>query len=361
MAEKKDQKAAENSNVPAERQEMQVASQMFTGAVLREMASIDNSIQLSAYQKKLAEHLFIQIDTSLKELEAKRLKDGKDSSPYLWANVNMQKLALSAMHRIELELDALIPGTIYPIPYWNGKLKKYDLDLRIGYIGADTYKRKFAIDPPKDIIYELVYSKDKFTVIKKGVDRDVESYRIDIESPFDRGEVVGGFGYIVHEDATKNKLVLVNKKEFDRAKAAGKSGGSFWSTWEDRMQEKTVVLRTLKHVKVDPARVNEGYLDAERDLEDQQDAETKIKEQANTGKVVDITPTGEQKQIEDSKQTEGTKAEDPQTTIERKECPKGGYVTKELCGECKDKTKGCPDWDVPKDGKKAANGKGPGF
>lgn len=288
--------AATGSNVPAARQEMAVASQAFMNSVIREMSSVSESVQMTPYQKKLAEHLFIHIDMCLKELEAKRIKDGQTSkAPIVWANVNMQKLALSAMHRIELELDALIPGTIYPIPYFNGKLQKYDLDLRIGYVGEDYYKRKMALDPPRDVIYELVYSNDEFVVHKKGVNRDVETYEFRIKNPFDRGDVVGGFGYIVYEDATKNKLIIVDKKEFDRAKKAGQSGGSFWKDWDDRMQLKTVSHRTMKHVKVDPAKVNQAYLVAEADMIDRQEAEAEIEKEANKGKVIDITE--EQKEL----------------------------------------------------------------
>ncbi len=36
--------------------------------------------------------------------------------------------------------------------------------------------------------------------------------------------------------------------------------------------------------------------------------------------------------------------EDPPVAIERKECPKGGFITKEICAGCKDNTKGCPAW-----------------
>lgn len=298
----------EKTNVPAERQQMTVASQSFIGAVLREMSSIDASVELTPYQKKLAEHLFIHIDMSLKEAEAKRERENKQVTPFLWANVNMAKLALSAMHRIELELDALIPNTIYPIPYWNGKLKKYDLDLRIGYVGADTYKRKFALNPPKDVIYELVREHDEFTALKKGFNRDVESYEFNIKDPFNRGEVVGGFGYIMYDDPSKNKLILVDKKEFERARIAGKSGGTFWKDWEDRMQLKTVVLRTLAKITVDPARVNQAFLAAERDLEDRQEAEEEIRQFENTGPIIDVT--GDQKAVAAGEPTNGTHAQE---------------------------------------------------
>ena len=145
-------------------------STRFTDMVMREFAGSIGVIKFSDYQKKLTQHLFVKIDAQLKDLEAKRLKDGKRVAPYEWANINMEKLAIDAVHRIELGLDALIPNHISPIPYWNGKKSKYDLDLRVGYEGKDYYRRKKAVEEPVQIIYELVYSNDDFAVIKQ--DRD---------------------------------------------------------------------------------------------------------------------------------------------------------------------------------------------
>ena len=49
-------------------------------------------------------------------------------------------------------------------------------------------------------------------------------------------------------------------------------------------------------------------------------------------------------QKEALKKKAGEKKEDPDVTVERKECPKGGFITKEICAGCKDNTKGCPEW-----------------
>jgi hypothetical protein len=49
-------------------------------------------------------------------------------------------------------------------------------------------------------------------------------------------------------------------------------------------------------------------------------------------------------QKEALKKKAAEKASGSETVEARFECPKGGYVTKAICGACKDKTKGCPDW-----------------
>jgi recombination protein RecT len=295
-------------------------SERFTGMVIKEFSgTVGDGVQLSEDQKRLAQHLFVKIDAALNALESKRLKENKNGEPIVWNNINMQKLALDAMHRIELGLDALIPNHIHPIPYWNGKQQKYDLDLRIGYVGKDYYRRTVALDQPKDIIYELVYSTDKFVALKKSINNKIESFEFEIKKPFDRGDILGGFGYIVYEDETKNKLVLVTAKDFDKSKSKGNN--VFWSNYPTEMKYKTLVTRVTDKLTIDPKKVSASYgAVEEQELEDSIEAE--ITENANqtpidtTATVVEPgaeTPAGE------TTGDQGTGDEPPMTDEEKAE------------------------------------------
>lgn len=266
-------------------------SQRFTSAVVKEFSNQVGVLELTPLQQRLAQHMFIAIDTQLKGLETKRTDQNRPA--IVWANINMAKLAIDAVHRVELGLDALISNHIHPIPYLNSRTKLYDLDLRIGYAGKDCYKRKMALDPPKDIIYELVCKKDEFTPIKKSAKSEVESYQFDIPNAFDRGEVVGGFGYIIYEDPKKNKLVLVSKADFDKSKNLAKGGGKFWEDYPTEMKYKTLVHRTLAQIGVDPEKVNASYMKVEID-DAAGAAERDIAENANSN-IVDVEPEEELK------------------------------------------------------------------
>uniref|UniRef100_A0A6M3LKF6 Putative DNA recombination protein n=1 Tax=viral metagenome TaxID=1070528 RepID=A0A6M3LKF6_9ZZZZ len=263
-------------------------SQRFTLAVMKEFGStVGGKLELSPYKQTLAQHLFIGVDNALRDLEANRLKKGQQSIPMVWANINMNKLAIDAVHRVELGLDALIPGHIYPIPYLNGKTGRYDLDLRIGYIGKDLYRREMATEKPLDIIYQLVHKKDVFRPI---MTPGAESYELEITDPFDRGEVVGGFGYILYADSKKNKLVLVSKADFDKSKK--KSGSDkFWGPYEKEMQFKTLVNRVTSKLAVDPKKVNSSYAQVEVD-EAQEASERDIEQNANQ-EIIDVEPEQE--------------------------------------------------------------------
>lgn len=234
-------------------------SERFTNEVMKEYSGFRGEIiKFNQTQKRLCGHLFVKIDNALKTQESKRIEDNKQITPFNWNNINIDKLAVDVVHRIELGLDALIDNHISPIPYWNKAKKKYDIDLRIGYAGKDYYRRKHSQDPPINIIYELVYKNDKFRVIKKSFGNDTENYEFDIPNPFDRGEIIGGFGYIMFKDSTRNKVVLVSEADFKKSESLAKSD-AFWKKFPIEMRFKTLVTRTTDKLQIDPDKVNESF------------------------------------------------------------------------------------------------------
>ena len=219
-------------------------------------AEAGSPVQFTAYERALAQHLFLKVDSCLKEFEKKRRESGKESqAPFIWQNVNMRKLALDAVHRIQLGLDALIPAHIYPIPYFNGKEKLYDIDLRVGYRGELYYRTESAVEKPQDVRLELVYSSDEFSPMMKSHDNNVEDYTFKIVNPFNRGNIIGGFAYISYKDPQKNKLVLVSEADFKKSCQAAKSQ-DFWSKYPAEMRYKTLVHRAMSHLPIDPKKVN---------------------------------------------------------------------------------------------------------
>mgnify|MGYP002801517327 CR=1 FL=1 len=233
------------------------ASERFTNQIMSQFqAEAGSPVQFTAYERALAQHLFLKVDSCLKEFEKKRRESGKESqAPFIWQNVNMRKLALDAVHRIQLGLDALIPAHIYPIPYFNGKEKLYDIDLRVGYRVELYFRRVSAVEMPQDVRLELVYSSDEFSPMMKSHDNNVEDYTFKIVNPFNRGNIIGGFAYISYKDPQKNKLVLVSEADFKKSCQAAKSQ-DFWSKYPAEMRYKTLVHRAMSHLPIDPKKVN---------------------------------------------------------------------------------------------------------
>lgn len=318
MAEKSS--PAENKETKQVTVMQEPASARFVAQVQRQFtAEIGNPMAFTEYEKTLAQHLFLKVDSTFKELETKRTDVNKPT--ITWDNINTQKLALDAVHRINLGLDALIGGHIYPIPYLNGRTKKYDVDLRIGYIGKDYYRRQNAVEIPIDIRYELVYSTDNFKAIMKSFSNPIEFYEFEITNPFDRGEVVGGFGYIMFLDPKKNKLVLVTEKDFKKSESLAQSK-DFWSKHPNEMKYKTLVNRVTDKLPLDPKSVNSAsyaYVEAqENDAETR--AESEINENANkipidieSGEIIDLPQI---KEPETEKKPDKKQSEPKQVSIE---------------------------------------------
>lgn len=286
---------------PEGKQEMQLPAVRFVNEVQRQfVAELGDSLKFTDYEKTLAQHMYVKIDTALAEAESKRTDQNKP--PIVWANVNLQKLALDAVHRIGLGLDALIPNHIHPIPYFNSRTKQYDIDLRIGYMGKDYCRRKMCTEEPLEVIYHLVHEHDVFIPIMKSARNEVESYEFEIQQPFDRGKVVGGFGYIVYADSRKNKLVIVTMKDFEKARNAAQSD-KFWSPdkWEEEMMYKTIVHRVSEKLPLDPTKVNaKSYAYVERQEEEDR-YEREVIENANQT-TIDVEAKVQPETPEPSKQ-----------------------------------------------------------
>ena len=242
-------------------------SQKFVQKVSKQFeASMGTPMSWTPLQMSLAQNLYMKIDQALTDLEVKRSGNNfkKNDPPINWDNVNMEKLARDAVARVKMELDAQLPNMIHVIPYLNARTKKYDVDLRVGYMGVDHVSRNFSKEPIVDIKYQLVHETDIF---KTKIENGIETPYFEQTQPFNPGEVIGGYGYIMYEDPRMNRLYICEHREFLKAEKASK-GVEFWggeqTVWVDgkkttgeydekfkkEMQFKTLVFRTNKHIKL---------------------------------------------------------------------------------------------------------------
>ena len=265
-------------------------SERFMQKVIHDFSGSVGEFQITEYQRQLIQGYFIGVDRALKTAEAERVRKNEKNTdhkydnavPVTWANVNMADLALDVVHYARLGLDTMQANFITPIPYLNSKTNRYDINLMLGYNGIKYIAEKFALCPPKSVTVELVYATDTFKPYKKGRGNDVESYDFEITNPFDRGNIVGGFGYIEYDDAHKNELVLMSMKDIEKRKpkyaSANFWGGGTrkeWKTvngkrqqvevendgWLDEMCRKTIIREVYspKHILLDPRKIDESY------------------------------------------------------------------------------------------------------
>lgn len=271
-------------------------SERFEESVVKQFEGMmKEGAKLSDFERRLIQNLFIKTDISLAELEAKRIERNQSQrTPITWANVDMQKLALDAVHRVRLGLDALIPNHIHPIPYLNGATKKYNVNLEIGYAGKEYYRKKVAVEAPKDIRYELVFDTDVFKSKKKHEGVEVETYKFEITNDFNRGKVIGGFGYIVYEDETKNKLIVLNEDYFKKIEKIAKAK-NFWADWGDEMRKKTLIINTVDELPIDPEKANNSlfYVEQQGNLLMDPDIERPQIKEARDRKVLGEKPNSD--------------------------------------------------------------------
>ena len=261
-------------------------SERFTNTVLKEFGSnVAGAIQVTDYQRQLIQGYFISIDRGLKIAEEARIRKNENNRdhkwdnnlPVIWNNVNLNDLALDVVHYARMGLDMMQDNHLSPIPYKNNKTNKYDVTLIPGYNGIQYIAEKYAVETPLAVTTELVYSTDTFKPIKKSRDNKVEGYEFEINNAFDRGEVVGGFGYIEYLDPVKNKLIIMTMKDIEKRKpqyAAAEFWGGKVKVWEKGKQvEKEsdgwfeeMCLKTIKrevysakHIPRDPKKIDDNY------------------------------------------------------------------------------------------------------
>ena len=269
-------------------------SEKFTNKVLKEFGHVSaENFRISDYQRQLIQGYFIQIDRALKMAEEKRVSDNewkrtKNDDPINWGTVDLNALALDVMHYARMGLDMMQKNMLFAIPYKDNSrtaatgTKMYTVNLMQGYNGIQYIAEKYAMQAPAAVTVELVYDSDTFIPVKKGNGSKVEGYTFEVNKPFDRGKIIGGFGYIEYEDMSKNRLVLMSKKDIDK-RIPKTASANFWGTgatgkkvteyvdgkkeqvetegWYEEMCLKTIKREVYspKNMPIDPKKIDDSY------------------------------------------------------------------------------------------------------
>ena len=320
-------------------------SEQFTSKVLREFGSTAGAIQVTDYQRQLIQGYFIAIDKALKAAEEKRLYKNTNNSdhtyddpnPITWNTVDLNALALDVVHYARMGLDMMQSNHLSAIPFKNNNktcksgTKMYTVTLMPGYNGIQYIALKYALEKPVSVTTELVYSTDTFKPIKRSHDNKVESYVFEINNAFDRGEIIGGFGYIEYKEPEKNKLVIMTLKDIMKRrpeKAAGEFWGGTKTVWEKGKKKEVetdgwfeeMCLKTLKrevysakNMPRDPKKIDDAYRHMK--LQEIRMAEMEAQEliDSNSGQIViDIENESMTEVKEDKKVPETTEGIDNQ-------------------------------------------------
>lgn len=274
---------AQNENTPAqtgEEKKTASPSERFMQKVIEQYSGMPGDIKLTAFQEKLVQNYFIKLDQVLKAAEIKRVKaTNPDPLAFTWQNVNIEQLAVDVVAYASVGMDPLQPNHINLIPYKNARTQKFDISFMLGYRGIELKAMKYGLEPlPKDIRIEIVYSNDKFVPAKKDRNNNVESYEFQIVTPFDRGEVVGGFYHFEYDDPSQNHMRIFSKAQIDKRKPAYAStefwGGEkdLWKNgqrtgekekvegWYDEMAWKTLARSAYGSITIDSYKIDAHFV-----------------------------------------------------------------------------------------------------
>lgn len=261
----------------------------FSNKIIEFYSDVQKGFTPNEKQKQLIAGYYIECDKALK-----MQKIG-------WNEVDMNTLALDLMNKSRLGLDMRLPNVLFPVPFKSKQTGKVTLNLITGYEGEKQKRLLFADEKPVDIRVELVYSNDKFIPQKMG---QGDTYIFEIPNPFDRGNLIGGFGYIQYEDIRKNVLVIMSAKEIEKHKPAY-AKEDFWGKWKEKMYYKTIMKELCKYISLDANKVQEYNelceYEENREVDfAQEEAQEEISNNANTGEVIDIPeePKAEEKPVE---------------------------------------------------------------
>jgi len=267
------------------KEETQIAvtpSKRFSDMVVTEFSDGFGNIEVTEFQKKLIQGYFVGVDIAIKEAEAKRKINNKtkDNPVICWSNVKMENLVKSIVAHTSVGLDMTQHAHIYAVLFYDFKIKKYDVNLLIGYKGASLIKIKYGLHVPDHIIVELVYNSDHFKPIKKSINNQIENYEFDIVDAFSRTEdnLKGAFYYHIFDDSPeRNKLVIVTLDDIEKRKPKSQNisfyGGekTVWKDnkptdekevvigWKAEMYYKTVYKMAYSKITIDSMLIDDSY------------------------------------------------------------------------------------------------------
>lgn len=258
-------------------------AQRFTNAVVTAYGDVARGIEVTPKQMNLISNYYIKLDQMIKN---------PDSKIKSWKQVMLPELAMTLAHMAKLNLDMGLDHVSF-IPFRHGNTEYFDLAPIISKNGYWVIAKTYAIDHPASYTVELVYSTDKFSVVKKDATHEFDSYIFSVENPFNRGKIVGGFGYLEYDDKSKNKILVMSEEEILKYKPKY-ANASFWSGENmKKMYEKTIAKQLLKRIVLDPNKVND-VKDSFNRVDGQElnfvsaEAKNDIDENMCSGEVVDI-------------------------------------------------------------------------
>ena len=206
----------------------------------------------------LAVNYFTRLDNELKKL----------ATPKTWKQINFEDFLSKSIAYANIGIDPLAPKMLSFTLFANKTNGLSDVVFVEDVRCMELLARRYGINCPENITVELIYSTDKFSIVKKDLSHPSEGYVLEVTNAFDRGDIVGGVSLSEYANPIYNKVRIMSMKEIEKRV---KTNSPFWTNWKNEMCEKTVcknawgkvVLNTTELAKYYATKPNEIDFDPE--------------------------------------------------------------------------------------------------
>lgn len=309
-----------------EKQVVATTGEKFVETIFKIAMDRSGTFEASDEQRERIRRYFDAMDQAIWTAEQNRVKKNKNNKDhkwdetleYKWGNVRVDnELAHALLDCSKLGLDMSVPNHLSPVLYKDKANNQYVFTLIPGYRGYELIAHKYALVDFLDVKVELVYSSDKFVPRKADKNNPYDTYEWEITNPFDRGEVVGGFAYVVYDDQRRNTLFILTKHDIEKRKPAAASA-NFWGGtakewvdgkqevvqkegWYEEMCRKTIAIYAYKRIPTDPQKIDACYRnvsDGYAFSKDVAEADYEVKAKAVDATVVDVPQIAEQTAVQ---------------------------------------------------------------
>lgn len=237
---------AKKSETTENKTELSIA-QRFTNSVVKAYGDVAKGVEITPKEMKLISGYYIKLCDTIVGQPGSKIQD--------WKQVRLKELSTTLAHMAKLNLDMSL-GHLSFMPFEYKSTNTYNLAPVISASGYEYIAKTYGLDPPKQAVVELVYESDSFSIIKKDNSHPCDSYTFSVTNPFNRGKIIGGFGYLEFKDKSKNFILAMSIEEILKYKPKF-AKDSFWSGENSKkMYEKTIAKQLFKRVKLDPDKVN---------------------------------------------------------------------------------------------------------
>ena len=202
----------------------------------------------------LAVNYFTRLDNDLKKLP----------TPKTWKQINFEDFLSKSIAYANIGIDPLAPKMLSFTLYANKTNGLSDVVFVEDVRCMELLARRYGINCPENITVELIYSTDKFSIVKKDLSHPSEGYVLEVTNAFDRGDIVGGVSLSEYANPIYNKVRIMSMKEIEKRV---KTNSPFWTSWKNEMCEKTVGKNAWGKVVLNTTELAKYYATQSNDVE----------------------------------------------------------------------------------------------